>query len=1021
VISIRLVALLFISLLVPAVLAEELPSSDSKEKGETKAKPSFSTKQIAFFETKIRPVLATHCVGCHSLKAQQESGDAPGGNLLLDSRAGLLRGGHSGPAVVPGKPDQSPLIQAIQYDGLEMPPEKPLPENVVKDFINWVKQGAADPRVEKPQQKLVEKNSAKSDRTLWSFEKRTDPAIPEVNDSEWPKDPIDHFILTKLEAAGVSPAKPAPPRELIRRLYYDLIGLPPTAEQVEQFVTDAKRDKNVAVEQLVDKLLSKPQFGERWGRHWLDVARYGESNGDDGLGRNATFPHAWRYRDYVIDAINRDVPYDQFIQEQIAGDLLPAKSAMQRNRQLVATGFLAIGSKPAAAMNKDFAMDVVNDQINVITKGLLGLSVACARCHDHKHDPIPTRDYYALAGIFTSTETLYGAAANEKLTAPPTALHTLVSEWKSNPEPEQKKPQIVNLKFPASYTHAIQELRPVVHSSLNSESNPGLDIRSGAKFSTENFAAVKEADIRGSIVDAAEAYSVSFWFKNDLKNNARPITAYLFSRAKLSDKALPGDHLGIGGTHDKDKTGKLFVFNGNIKKQSVGGNTVIPPGTWNHVVLVRTNKRVQLYLNGNPQPEIDAELALTFGETQEFSLANRSDKFAPLQGGVAQFAAFNRSLSAEEAKQLHVASGQPIIPNASPIDRSSNRLAMGVRDRAKPADTKIHVGGTSAKLGAAVPRGFLSAYQTTGTTDGESESESAQFNIPADQSGRLQLAAWITQPDHPHTARVIVNRVWLHLFGRGIVSTPDDFGVYGDRPSHPELLDHQANRFVAEGWSLKKLIRQIVLSNTYQLSSEPIDALRWSDQENKLFGYHKSRRLDAEALRDSILQASGSLDLAPAQGSAVEKIDQLINWPPGEATNLHEASQHRSIYLCMLRHSSPPELAAFDLPVGIDVMGNREVTTLPTQSLFLMNSPFVAKESAAMADQVLAQEELENPARAQLLFRRALGRNPTEEELQRVVAYVDSMTIGTPRISPKVVWASLCQALFTTNEFRYVD
>ncbi|MEO6786312.1 MAG: PSD1 and planctomycete cytochrome C domain-containing protein, partial [Chthoniobacteraceae bacterium] len=534
-------------------------------------------EQRAFFESKIRPVLVKQCYECHSAGAKKV-----GGKLLLDSPAEMFGGGESGPAVIPGKPDESLIIQSLRYDDLEMPPKKRLPESVVNDFVAWVKMGAPDPRENST--KTAKRTVTTDKAALWSFQPVTNPAVPGVKSKDWPRDPVDAFVLAKVETAGLSPSKDAAPSVLVRRLYFDLIGLPPSFEEVVAFEKDFAKDGKLAVEKLTNALLASPRFGERWGRHWLDVARFGESNGNDGLSRNPSFPHAWRYRDYVIQAFNDDVPYDRFITEQIAGDLLPAESPAQRDRQLIATGFLAIGSKPAKAMNDNFEMDVVADQIGVVGSGIMGLSVGCARCHDHKHDPIPTRDYYALAGIFKSTETLWGAAAGEALTAPQTPLHELHAAPRIPPPPES------------------EQLKPL-HPSK--------------------------------------------------KKPAKPAFSY-------------------------------------------------PPGT---------------------------------------------------------------------------------------------PLAMGVREAKVIADCKLNIDGESKKTGPVIPRGFLSAC-------GAAEESLA---IDPKQSGRLQLAHWLTGGSHPQTSRVMVNRIWQHLFGHGLVRTPDDFGVYGDRPSHPELLDHLAMRFVQEKWSVKRL------------------------------------------------------------------------------------------------------------------------------------------------------------------------------------------------------------------------
>ena len=747
-----------------------------------------SEQDVQFFETKIRPVLVEHCYQCHSADAEDV-----GGKLLLDTRDGILTGGEAGAALVAGKPEVSLIIQALRYDGLEMPPEEPLPENVINDVVEWVKRGAPDPRTGHTSDSA---NEVHDDESLWAFRPPKTSVIPDVEDESWVKDDIDRFVLARLEEEGLSPAGDADARTLACRLYIDLVGLPPTYEDIQLFTAAWKKDPTAATEQLVDDLLASPQFGERWGRHWLDVARYGESNGNDGLGRNPTFPHAWRYRDYVIQAFNKDTPYNRFLTEQIAGDLLPADSDEQRDRHLVATGFLAMASKPAKAMNNNFAMDIVADQIDVVGRGVMGISVACARCHDHKFDPVPTKDYYALAGIFTSTQTMWGTAANEGLTAPPTDLHVLKAA--------------ANVPPPEGFVETVLVL----------ESNTG--------------------------------------------------------------KPKP-----------------------------------IPKSKW---------------------------------------------------------------------------------PVGTP-------LAMGVRDVKDPADCKINIKGDAKKLGEAVPRSFLSAC--------EFESESG-VTVDPKQSGRLQLAEWLTQPDHPLTSRVMVNRIWHHLFGAGIVRTVDDFGVYGERPTHPELLDHLAIRFVDNGWSVKQIIRDIVLSRTYQLSSIADQSLLQADDTNRLLGWHSRRRLDAESLRDSMLQASGQLDLTPRDGSLVRHRDILINL----AGNLHEPSSHRSVYLCYLRSSPPPELAAFDLPEFTTVTGRRNVSTVPNQALHLYNNPFVIQQAEHLATSV-TKDSQEEQHRIQSLWQRTLKRDPSTDEVTQAKKFLQDAEYDL--ISEDKAWVSLAQALLLTNEFRYVD
>ncbi len=752
---------------------------------------------LAFFETKIRPALVKHCYECHS-----EDSKKLGGKLRLDTKEMTLKGGESGPALVAGKPEESLLIHALKWeDNLEMPPDEPLSPAVIADFEKWIATGAADPRTGPP---VPVAPPVETKTTHWSFQPVENPPVPAVKNAAWPKSDVDRFLLAEIEKAGLQPTGDAPAETLVRRLSFDLTGLAPSYDRVQSFLADHRERGDDAVAALVDELLASPHFGERWGRHWLDVARYGESNGNDGLGRNPTYPHAWRYRDYVIAACNEDRPFDVFVREQIAGDLMTAADDVQRDRQLVATGFLALGAKPAKAMNENFEMDVVDDQIAVVGSGILGLSVACARCHDHKHDPIPTRDYYALAGIFKSTETMWGMAAYEGLTAPSTDLHVLKTAPKWSP--------------PAGFVETVVPIQ--------------------------------------------------------------------------SDTGKPKP---------------------------------IPKSKW---------------------------------------------------------------------------------PEGTP-------LAMGARDRPAPEDARLNLKGESTKLGDRVPRGFLSACVMPGEKVVEKKSD----------SGRLELAEWITRSDHPLTARVYVNRLWQHLFGEGLVATPDDFGIYGAKPTHPELLDFLATRFVkVHGWSTKALIRELVLTRAYRLDSAADPELTEADPDNRLLTRHLRRRLDAEAIRDRLLTAAGELDLTPPDGSVIRHRDIMVQL----AQNLHEPSRHRSVYLCYLRNSPPAELAPFDLPDALAVMGKREASASPAQSLFFLNSPFVVEQSRLLARKLITPGRSDE-AIATDAIRRIFARDALDGEIARTVSLVRDADAQLADRQPDAklrrewAWATACQALLATNEFRYVD
>lgn len=1164
--------------------------------------------QRDFFENRIRPALVKYCYECHSAKSEDL-----GGKLYVDSRRGLRAGGESGPSIVPGNPDDSLLIQAIRWEDTEMPPDEPLPQRVIRDFERWVQMGAPDPRNEQK-----EKIAAKSANNAlhWSLRPIRNPRPPSAP-GNWARDPIDRFVLAKLNQAKLQPTSDASPRTLVRRLYYDLIGLPPSVEEINRWssrfsVSGERRNtpkrelQREALAALVDELLVSPHFGERWGRHWLDVARYAESNGNDGLSRNPTFPHAWRYRDYVIHAFNRDTPYDRFITEQIAGDLLPAKSDLERDWNRIATGFLALGSKPAKAMNVNFDMDVVADQIGVVSSGIMGLSVGCARCHDHKHDPIPTRDYYALAGIFKGSTTMWGLAANERLTAPATSLHEL--KVLKRPDKPMPKLSLGVPDFASNYEAAIKKLKPTIYSKLDGP-HPDLKPEDGATMTPEELGHMGEKGrIRGIVHQPTRSYSVSFWFRNDVKSDSVTLTAYLFSFANRAKLEGSGDHYGISGTYKGAKPGKLFAFPGTKKIPSVRGETDVPELTWNHLVIVRDENRVRVQFNGTEPLEIDEDIPFSFKEVREFTLGSRSDKMFPLRGNMTEFAFFDRALSREEAKLLHSASGQPETSGPKlqgPLKSSPNNLAMGVRDAANPDDCRININGESQKLGPSVPRGFLSAWTKpkppipvppdeelrplfpralnllartegkpkwkldkgilTGTSKAnergfvitkekfrdfeltgefelkgkgkynsgisfrvaDSPDKSPHFNIGdprADQpfgiyfngwlikadakksiklsewnklrlrvmgqrvegwindeklvdytlskdepkegaiafqsngydkndtgtirfrkllvqrfnkthrpyspvknpetSGRLELAQWLTDKKHPLTARVMVNRVWHHLMGQPIVSTPDDFGIYGARPTHPDLLDHLATRFMNNGWSMKGLIRDIVLTRTYGLDSNCDSRTKKQDPDNNWLARHNRRRLDAESFRDSILAASGELDPQPGVGSDVQHLDILVN---KVGDTLHQPSNHRSIYLCMLRNSPPPDLAAFDLPDALEVKGKRDVTLLPTQSLYLLNSPFLVQQATKLAVHLVDECNMPERERVAHAYQRILTRNPEPTEIRQSIALVRALQADLNSTESDAVnrerqsWVGFCQALLLTSEFRYVD
>lgn len=797
----------------------------------------------AFFETKIRPVLVNQCYECHSAES-----DAAEGGLRLDTRSTVLEGGGRGPAVVPGKPEESWLLTSIAHGDadLKMPPKKPqLPADVIADFTRWIAMGAPDPRGDdmtpggQPWEAV--------DGDFWAYQPPKGSEPPQVDDATWSRSWIDPFILARLEQEKLSPSPDAEPPVLLRRVYFDLIGLPPSPEELDDFVRRIEADGlEKALAGVVDRLLDSPRFGERWGRHWLDVARFGESSGTEA---NISFPYAWRYRDYVIDRVNDDLPFDQFLTEQIAGDLLPYENDAERARLLIATGFLALGPKNLDATDeRQFQADVIDEQIDTVSRAVLANSIACARCHDHKFDPFSMEDYYALAGIFKSTKTFFGTAV-----AP---ANRIGGEPLRLPEVEGQK---------------------ILHASLPQ------------KKVAEYQKQLAELKAEKAQMDTAQ-------------------------KARLSGR----------------QPEKTFTLQDALRNFWTTGRVV---GELNKV----------------------------------------SDSGAALP------------------------------------------LTMGVLDAEQVVDAPIHLRGDVNKPGEVVPRRFPQVLRMED-----------QAEIPADESGRRDLAQWLTDPRNPLTARVLVNRVWHHLLGAGIVPTIDNFGSTGEPPSHAELLDTLAVRFVDGGWSLKQLVREIALSRTYRQSSDYQSEAFQIDPENRLLWRVSKRRLEAEAIRDAMLAVSGEIDFHRPDGSLVGRVIgdrpiSLIGLDKRLPADL-DGGTHRSVYLPIIRDRLPDVLDLFDFAEPSLVTGERETTNVPTQALYLLNSPFVQARAVALATRLQA-EYPSAERQAEQAFLLCFSRPPDREELSRSVEFLTGETSSSEEDekTPSPTLIRFCQALLCTGEFRNLD
>lgn len=941
------------------------------------AEPSAESVSALFTE-KVQPIFVKHCYKCHSAEAEKIKG-----GLLLDSREGLLKGGETGTALVPGDPDNSKLVIAVRHTDpdLRMPPKEKLSDAEIAAIEEWVKAGAPDPRSSPG---TIYRQAKK----LWSTKPVAKPAVPNIQDP-FVRDPIDAFILAELRERKLHPVPPADRRTLIRRASFDLLGLPPTAEQVETFAADKSTD---AYAKVVDELLKSPHFGERWGRHWLDVARYADSNG---LDQNTTYPNAWRYRDYVIKAFNQDKPYNQFVREQLAGDLLPFKDNEDRHQKWIATGFLMLGPKNFFEPNREkLLMDVADEQIDVSSRAFLGLTVSCARCHDHKFDPIPTRDYYALAGIFRSTQTLTGDARRGDPTATPFTERPLGSEAQAAVVEEYQKK-----------LSALQQKRDRIR-TLAKDLPGGIDSKALDGIVVDNLA----AEVIGGW--KLSNYSTNFVDKNYLhdgnerKEKGKKIVRFV--------PDLPQDGLyeiRLAYTARPNRATNVPVrVQGKLAPRTVYLNQTVEPKydkafeTLGFFELLKgTNNTVEVLTEGTkgfvvvdavqflPQ---DVQLAAMFMK-KPVAVGDDENMMAMGEVSVAKLDEFEASISELVAK------APPPLP-----------MAMAVRE-GEPKNTRIHIRGDTERLGEEVPRGFLSVIDHVETGA-----------MATDSSGRLQLAEWIASDRNPLTARVMVNRIWQHLFGRGLVATPDNFGSMGEMPSHPELLDYLAAEFMQNGWSVKQMIRRIMLTSSYQLGTAHDAANHAADPDNRYLWRMNRKRLDAEALRDSILAINGSLDATIGGESVSMSSGNMV--PPGDRNDTL-TSKRRSIYLPVFRGNLNDLFQVFDFPDPHALAGKRYVTTAPTQSLFLMNSRFMLDEADVWA-QRLASVQLQGESQlVERVYAAAFGRPPTAEERDRALGFLKKYSAALVQIEPeedarkRKTLRSFCQAILESTEFRFLN
>lgn len=1074
-----------------------------------------SSDEVEFFETRIRPVLVKHCYECHSAA----SAEAKGG-LLLDSRDRMRTGGESGEAIVPGKPSDSLLLSALKHESFEMPPAGRLPDQVIADFEYWIRLGAVDPRDKAPSAAQAAAESWKTQlaerRKWWSLQPPEESLPPEISNAMWSKNPVDHFIHAALDQAGLGPAEPAGAEILLRRLSFVLTGLPPKPDQVNSFQGAFARDEDQAVEELVDELLNSPHFGERFARHWMDVVRYTDTYGYEW---DIPARGSWEYRDYLTRAFNDDVGFDQLIREQIAGDLLSIPRINKDaglNESLIGPMFYHFGEHRHGS-SLDFNgihQEMINNKIDAFSKAFLGMTVACARCHDHKLDAVSQADYYALAGVF------------------------MTARWtaRSIDAPSKHHNEIVELK---RLRHEIQQRLGSVWASPDGPLSSGALLKSWAYEKRDELESAKPEDIAwpfARLIRNKDATTQTWqqlatrWrniHRNRTKANAEQFQV-------LSDFKKPG--FPEGWVSEGDGINHGYVTDGTMLISLEGDSVIeelLPQGYHTHALSSRLagairlpdskqypRSKVSLRLTGGewagyrtiPQNAFlsegpvffDPEKAATWtsiggvplknGVTRgltEITTASLNSNFPPRTGvatagemrlpdndegfdkrswfsvtGIVahddaavpsdtldEFASLYGSgavgsISSNEAwqrlsdwlkgsvrrwitgqtkpgdvKVLNWLLSHSLLPNSmkSEPDLASliaeyrkteaglafPRSANSMDERStEPVNYRLNVRGNVNEEGPEIPRGYLDVFAGTNQVNNSSG------------SGRLELAQHLSSRQNPQTARVYVNRVWQWVFGTGIVSTPNDFGKLGDRPSHPKLLDWLAIQFMKDGWSTKKLIRRLILSRTFRQSGRPSVAASRVDAENRLLSYYPTRRLEAEAIRDSLLAVSGKLD-PQLYGRPINPPRLVEDSKKRLFSGPLDSNGRRSMYIEMSIMEPPDFLVGFNLPDLKLPTGRRDVTNVPAQALIMLNDPLVIELSEDWAVKLVDDHSADERERIHNMFIRALGRHPARSEIDRWVAAATSFSRNADLMSDREAWAELAHALFNTKEFIY--
>ncbi|HVU89510.1 MAG TPA: PSD1 and planctomycete cytochrome C domain-containing protein [Pirellulales bacterium] len=1124
---------------------------------------------LEHFETKVRPVLVAHCYECHSAQAKKL-----GGNLLLDSRDGLRKGGDSGETIVPGKPNESLLIAAVRYspDAVHMPPKGKLPAGVIADFETWIKMGAPDPRDEAPPPAAGESwdDTMRARRDWWSIRPVVKPPIPDVRDAAWPAGPVDRFILAALEERGLPPAPPAEARTLARRLSLVLIGLPPTAEQMAEFLRDWEESSATtgstrpAIERLADRLLASPHYGERFARHWMDVVRFSETHGNEW---NYEVHHAWRYRDYLIRALNDDVPYDQLVREHIAGDLLPhprINGNEQFNESVIGTAFYRFGeaNHDDCISLPQIGYDLADNQIDTLTKAFQATTVACARCHNHKLDAISTEDYYALLGVLRSSRQVSHTIDLPEVNASPIARlreikaamrHELAEAWARDAGDMARYMQAAQTKRlnrpvdPDAASLDVARLEKWL-AVLAVEKAPREDpfepwrLVVNASTSQDSAPAGSGAAAASTLPPTPKSWSeLAAWYaKEDAERTANQsqFATYADFRAGASDRGN-ADQWQIGGQGLREPASKSGDFAVATEGDAIV-RAVLPAGLFTHAlsdklngtlrspVLTGQRKNLSFQVAGQrssalrlvsnncqlnyknykaltspdlawitfsppencdqlrtyaelmtmfDNPKFPDQLSALGGDKENYKLpwekaaenprsyfgitrvvmhdgaeppkpelshmralfahADGKDADVTVDEVPARYAAVINAAIADwaegratddDARWLDalvraglltnsVAGNEllaALVANYRRVEASLTlpRIVPGVADCGPGFLQPVLIRGDCTRPGEPVARRYLEVLSPTTET------------FAASGSGRLELAERIASPTNPLTARVLVNRLWHHLFGAGIVRTVDDFGHVGELPSHPELLDYLAATFVEEGWSMKRLVREIVLSRTFGAVDLPPQAAAELDPQNRLLAHYPARRMQAEAIRDCILATSGRLDRA-LFGMSIQPYREKENADRRLFPGPLDGHGRRSVYIKNNLMEAPKFLSAFDFPGGKVALGRRDVTNVPAQALALLNDPFVLAQANEWAGRLIARQDSSVAARIDAAFETALGRLAREDERQRFVALVAQLAVlhqvsDSDVLHSQPLWRDVAHTIFNLQEFVYI-